>query len=445
MNSSYRPSRWQLWSLPQFALYLVLGVNAVAVAITVRVSIPMSFSSTEFWYFVILTVCALGHLEAARTIERRRELAPKKSPYTNLKSLWVFAALLLLPLPLVIALTAISYGYCWLRVYGPAIAFRKVYSASTFVVASAAAEAVLHAGGLGAAPRLPHNFSSLVIVVSAAAVWWLTNYALVVFAILLSSDEPTTARQALGHPCDQLVVAAALGLGVTVAALLVHDPWVLPAPMIAILAVHLDLLLPQYMRAARTDQKTGLASPVYWTDVVSAELRRAELSQTDVGVLFLDLDNFKDINENFGHLAGDETIQAVADIVQAEVRARDLVARWGGDEIAIVLPGIDQDQLVSIAERIRGRLAHSSITLTATSTGVPHALTGVTTSMGVASYPADGTTADQLLLAADGALRQAKAGGRNRVRTTNTVPIQESPCVWPGLVLPRLDSDQEFS
>jgi diguanylate cyclase (GGDEF)-like protein len=427
VNSKYRPARWQLWALPRAALYLVLTVNAVAVPITVRATVPLAFTRNDLWYFLILTVGAIGHLEAARTIERRRELAPKKSPYTNLKSLWVFAALLLIPLPLVIALTAISYLYCWLRVYGPAIAFRKVYSASTFVIASAAGCSVLHGGGLGTAPRLPHDASSLLTVVAAAAVWWLTNYALVVFAILLSSEEEITARQALGHPSDQLVVAAALGLGVTVAALLVHAPWVLPFPMIAILAVHLDLLLPQYMRAARTDQKTGLASPVYWTDVVSAELRRAELRRTNVGILFLDLDNFRDINETFGHLAGDEAIQAVANIVQGEVRARDLVARWGGDEIAIVLPGIGHDLLLAVAERIRGRLAHTPITLTATNTGRPHGLAGVPTSMGVATYPADGITADELLLAADGALQQAKAGGRNRVRTAKTVGVSAKP------------------
>jgi diguanylate cyclase (GGDEF)-like protein len=397
----------------------VLAVNAVAVAITVLASIAVTVTSREWVWFAVLTAAAVAHLEAARTIERRREQAPKKAPYTNLKSLWVFGALLVLPLPLVIALTVVSYGYCWYRVYGPAILFRKIYSCSTFVIASAAATAVLRGGPLGSdgsGARLPHDAWSLLIVVAAAATWWLVNYALVVGAIVLASDEELTARQALGHPGDQLVVASALGLGVTMAVLLVHEPWALPAPMIAVLCVHRDLLLPQYLRAARTDQKTGLATSVYWADVVTAELDRANLSGTGAGVLFLDLDRFKDINDTYGHPAGDQAIRAVADLVQSEVRSRDLVARYGGDELAILLPDLGTDQLLAVAERIRSRLAHTPIVLTATTDGQRCTLPGLGCSIGVAAYPEDGTSADQLLTAADSALLQAKRHGRDQTR-----------------------------
>ncbi|MFE0114484.1 diguanylate cyclase [Amycolatopsis sp. NPDC059019] len=406
-----------MWSLPRSALHLVLLVNAVALAITVFSSLSVSVSRTELIYFIILTVGAILHLETARTIERRREQGPKRAPYTNLKSLWVLAALLLVPLPLVIALTVVSYLYCWVRVYGPSIAYRKVYSASTFIVASAAASAVLHSAGLAATPRLPHTPWALLIIVAATGTWWLTNYALVVGAIMLSSDEPITAREALGHPADQLVVTAALGLGVVMAVLLVHEPWALPAPLIATIAVHRDLLLPQYERRARTDDKTGLATPVHWTAVVDAELRRAAITRTSVGVLFIDLDDFKSVNDTFGHPAGDQAIKAVARAVQAEVRSRDLVCRWGGDELAVMLPSIGHDQLLAVANRIHAQLARTPVTMTETKTGTPHTLAGVALSMGVASYPDDGASADQLILAADRALLEAKEAGRNQIRT----------------------------
>ncbi|MFD9892281.1 GGDEF domain-containing protein [Amycolatopsis sp. NPDC059027] len=407
------PGGWQLWSLPGKALALILVVDLAAVGIAVGTANSLAAGGTHWWWFAALVCGSVAHLEVARSIERRREQSSKGVPYTNLKSLWVFAAVLLVPLPLVIALTVISYGYCWARVYGPSVAHRKAYSAATFVLASAAASAVLHAGGLDQVPRLPKSAWSLLVIAAAAAVWWLVNYALVVFAIVLSTSD-TSVRQALGDPADQLVVAAALGLGVTVAALLVTVPWALPAPMVAVLAVHRDLLLPQYLRAARTDAKTGLAAPTFWTDVVNAELDRARLAGTTVGVIFLDLDRFKQINDTHGHPAGDEAIRAVADTVRGEVRGADLVSRWGGDELAIVLPGIGHHQLHAVAERIRLRLARTPITLTRTKSGVTQILPGVTTSMGLASFPGNGVDADQLVLAADHALLDAKRNGRNQ-------------------------------
>ncbi|ATY13485.1 GGDEF domain-containing protein [Amycolatopsis sp. AA4] len=414
-ESGGRITRRGFRSLPRPALCLVLAVDAVAVAIGVFSAVSVSVTRTEWLWFALLTAAAVGHLEAVRTIERRREQASKKAPYTNLKSLWVFAALLVLPLPLVIALTAVSYAYCWYRVYGPTILYRKIYSAATFVLASAVASTILDSIS-PSGPRLPHDGWSLLLVAAAAAAWWLVNYALVVVAIGWSTHEKLPLRQALGHPGDQLVVASALGLGATMAVLLVHEPWALPAPMIAVLCVHRDLLLPQYLRASRTDQKTGLATPVYWADVVTAALERARLSQTGLGVLFLDLDKFKAINDTYGHPAGDQAIRAVADRVRSEVRAEDLVARYGGDELAILLPGLRSGELLAVAERIRSRLAHTPIVLTATTDGEPRTLPGVSTSMGVASYPENGVSAEQLLRAADGALLRAKQNGRNQIR-----------------------------
>ena len=340
-------------------------------------------------------------------------MAANTSPYTNLKSLWVFAGLLLLPLILAIGLVVVSYSYSWIRVYGRTIAHRKVFSACTFILASAAAAAVLRAGGLLSEPRVPTGPWSLLVVLAAATTWWLVNFALVIGAILLSSPA-ATARSALGDLAEQLVVVAGLGLGVAVAALQASYPWVVPILMVTVLTLHRDLLLPQFQRAAGTDVKTGLATPAYWANAVPAELARAQTLRSTVGLLMLDLDNFKEINDTYGHPAGDHALRAVGESVRAEVRQGDLVARVGGDELAVLLPGASEREVLEVAERIRARLSTLSVSVS-TATASKAVITGVPASFGAAVFPDVADTMDQLVLAADNALLCAKRDGRNRI------------------------------
>lgn len=417
------PRRWKLWSLPRPALCYVLGVDAVALMITalsVTSSISGGVGHAEWLAFGVLTAASILHLESARGIERRREMAANTSPYTNLKSLWVFAGLLLLPLSLVVALIAISYSYSWIRVYGRTIAHRKVFSAGTFILASAAAAAVLRGGGLLTEPRVPTGPWELLVVLGATTTWWLVNFALVIGAILLASPD-TTARSALGDLADQLVVVAGLGLGVAVAALQASYPWVVPILMVTVLTLHRDLLLPQFQRAAGTDVKTGLATPAYWANAVPAELARAQSLRSSVGLLMLDLDKFKEINDTYGHPAGDQALRAVGETIRAEVRQGDLVARVGGDELAVLLPGASETELLEVAGRIRDRLSGLSVAVETTN-AKNAVIAGVPASIGAAVYPDVADTMDQLILAADDALLSAKRDGRNRIVAARPTP-----------------------
>ncbi|TDO55053.1 diguanylate cyclase (GGDEF)-like protein [Kribbella sp. VKM Ac-2571] len=413
------PRQWKLWSLPRAALAYVLAIDLIAVTITTfavrsTVSGPdAGVRHSEWVAFAVLAVASTMHLEFARGIERRRELAANTSPHTNLKCLWIFAALLLLPLSLVVPLVVLAYTYSWFRVYGRTVAHRKVFSTSTYVLASAAAAAVLRAGGLLDAPRVPTGFWTLLVVLAAAATWWLVNYALVIGAILLSTPD-ATAREALGELSDQIVVCAGLGLGVAIAAVQTSYPWVVPVLMVTVLALHRDLLLPQYQRAAGIDSTTGLATSSYWASAVPAELARADTLRSTVGLLMLDLDKFKEINDTYGHPAGDEALRAAGEAIRAEVRNGDLVARVGGDELAVLLPGAFESEVLEIAERIRGRLATVTVSVSTTDGGTA-TLDGVPASFGAAVYPAVANTMDQLILAADDALLRAKRSGRNQI------------------------------
>ncbi|MEU8224913.1 GGDEF domain-containing protein [Kribbella sp. NPDC048915] len=431
-RSNWLPLRqWKLWSLPRTALAYVIAIDLIAVTITTlavrsTLSGPNSGVRNSEWVaFAVLAVASTLHLECARGIERRRELAANTSPHTNLKCLWIFAALLLLPLSLVIPLVVLSYSYSWFRVYGRTVAHRKVFSTATYILASGAAAAVLRAGGQIEAPRVPTSFWSLLVVLAAAATWWLVNYALVVGAILLATPE-ATAREALGELSNQLVVCAGLGLGVAIAAVQTSYPWVVPVLMVTVLALHRDLLLPQYQRAAGIDDKTGLATSSYWASAVPAELARADTLRSTVGLLMLDLDKFKEINDTYGHPAGDEALRAAGEAIRAEVRNGDLVARVGGDELAVLLPGAVESEVLEIAERIRARLTGLTVSVSTTS-GRKAILDGVPASFGAAVYPEVADSMDRLILAADDALLTAKRSGRNQIVLARPDQLEARP------------------
>ncbi len=159
---------------------------------------------------------------------------------------------------------------------------------------------------------------------------------------------------------------------------------------------------------ANYDALTGLSNRHYfWTSLQSA-LRRGSLAQSRTAVCLFDIDFFKDINDRFGHAAGDEVLEAVGNIVRAELRSTDVAGRLGGDEFCIALPGTDRNECARVAERIRARLGTLAFGMAA---GSPFS---VTATFGVAESEPDGD-AKTLMEAADQALYRAKSAGRNRV------------------------------
>ncbi|HEY2735678.1 MAG TPA: diguanylate cyclase [Polyangiales bacterium] len=158
---------------------------------------------------------------------------------------------------------------------------------------------------------------------------------------------------------------------------------------------------------ARTDPVTGLANRSGFNQRIAAALSRARRQQRRLAVMFLDLDGFKEVNDRFGHSAGDELLKMVGARLSAVVRDYDAVARLGGDEFALLIEDIGDDvDPTEFADRVIAALAEPIA-----SNGAHHVLTA---SMGVAIYPEAGLAAEQLLNAADQAMYVAKRRGRNR-------------------------------
>ncbi len=125
-----------------------------------------------------------------------------------------------------------------------------------------------------------------------------------------------------------------------------------------------------------------------------------------MSVALLDLDRFKDLNDRFGHAAGDEALQAFADVIRSGMRSTDVAARWGGEEFLLILPGTDELEAADIIDRMRG--AAAAITIK----GAPDRK--VAFSAGVAARRDIGMPLDDIVARADAALYSAKAQGRNR-------------------------------
>ncbi|SMC83213.1 diguanylate cyclase (GGDEF) domain-containing protein [Lentzea albidocapillata] len=395
-------------------LAYVVTADVLASLVTLATAWRTPAETLAWPLFLLLAGGAVLHLEAAQGIERIREISREGSPHAHMQSVWLFAGVLVLPMPLLVALIAISYLHAWLRVYKRrAVLFRKVFSAATVVLACAAAQQVL-----GFFPNRPLDVDGpigLIALTLAGLVYWLVNYALVVAAIVMTNrDQP--ARAALGNASDQLIILASIGLGSVLAIMMNDRPWLAPMLLLTVLALHMGLLLPQFRVAARTDSKTGLVDATFWHDVAGREIERARRLQSTVGVLLLDLDHFKQINDTYGHLAGDRVLLAVADALKHSVRSYDLVGRFGGEEFAVLLPGVSTDEVRATAERIRFEIASLHI-VAVDRLGREQVVAGLTASVGAAVFPDTGTELSPLLLAADEALYQAKSNGRDRVAT----------------------------
>ncbi|MGO9830658.1 MAG: diguanylate cyclase [Myxococcaceae bacterium] len=156
-----------------------------------------------------------------------------------------------------------------------------------------------------------------------------------------------------------------------------------------------------------TDALTGLANRRHLFRQLEQEVARAARFRTQVSVVMMDLDHFKDLNDAAGHIAGDSVLRQVAEVLRGQVRRVDVVARYGGEEFCLVLPQVAKADAVEVADKLRRSIAELAF---------GSAPAGrVTASAGVAHLPTDATTLEGLLEAADAALYASKHRGRNRI------------------------------
>ncbi|HEV2915445.1 MAG TPA: sensor domain-containing diguanylate cyclase [Pyrinomonadaceae bacterium] len=185
-------------------------------------------------------------------------------------------------------------------------------------------------------------------------------------------------------------------------------------------AVNHARLFAQMQQQALTDGLTGCFNRRSFELQLERDMHLATRMRQSVSLILLDIDNFKRVNDTFGHDAGDVALRMLADNVREELRGVDTAARYGGEEFAVILPQAGVDGAVVVAERLRARIEQMEVP------GVGH----ITASFGIASFPLHASSRDGLVVSADRALYDAKHLGRNRV------------CVSPDPI-PPLDEEAQ--
>ncbi len=162
------------------------------------------------------------------------------------------------------------------------------------------------------------------------------------------------------------------------------------------------------LNAYKYDSLTGLYTRDFFNGMLSRELARTKRYGSELSLIFFDLDDFKKINDTYGHLTGDDALKEVSIIIQDEIRSEDTAARFGGEEMVVLLPETGKIKALIVGERIRERVEQLAIKHQGD-------IVKMTISGGISSSPIDGTEASPLLENADKAMYKAKGKGKNNI------------------------------
>ncbi len=162
-----------------------------------------------------------------------------------------------------------------------------------------------------------------------------------------------------------------------------------------------------YLQTYMYDYLTGLYSRRFLEVILDRELARCKRHETELSLMFFDIDNFKYTNDSYGHATGDECLSKVASIIKNSIRKEDTAVRYGGEEIVLILPLISKLQAINIAERIRKQIFNTIFM-------AREKKFSISVSIGLVTYPMDGSSYEELIDKADLALLQAKSSGKNK-------------------------------
>jgi diguanylate cyclase (GGDEF)-like protein/putative nucleotidyltransferase with HDIG domain len=355
-------------------------------------------------------------LAAAATLAHTFPVKSARNAQYHTSVLFLVAAALLLPPELLVLVPLVQTIPEWLkeRTPWPIQGFNIANYTLNALAAWGVANLILHHTS-GAIHNSDARFAAAGLAASLAFV--MVNHVLV--ATILKLGRGHTFRESGLFGVEAISVDIVMSiLGVSLAAFWHWNPWLIFAALAPLVVVHRSLSVPLLQAEARVDPKTGLYNARYFATTLAAEIARASRFERPMSLIMADLDLLRDINNSYGHLAGDAVLKGIAEVFRAELRHYDVPARFGGEEFSILLPETPPDQAFEIAERIRRAVAERGFEIETAAEPIR-----ATVSIGVAGFPKDGLDANELIHQADLAVYRAKLQGRNRVLGASTEPL----------------------
>jgi diguanylate cyclase (GGDEF)-like protein/putative nucleotidyltransferase with HDIG domain len=253
-------------------------------------------------------------------------------------------------------------------------------------------------------------------VVASALTYVAVNHVLVGQALVLARGASWRESGILDAE-NLLTDAVLLLLGYIVAVLWQLNPWLIVLALSPLVLMNRALMVPKLKQEAQIDGKTGLLNARRFVELFTAEMERTTRFDRPLALIMGDLDLLRNINNTYGHLAGDAVLAGIGKIIRENVREYDIAGRFGGEEFTIALPEVSLAEAKSFAERLRKAVETTGFEAKTSPKPIK-----ATMSLGVACFPHDAATPTTLIHEADVAVYQAKLKGRNCVVCASDVP-----------------------
>ena len=402
---------WAVWALPRPLLALWSGVTCGYLAWVLSRASDFHFRLADIALFAALLGCG------AFSVEMARRASEPSGVVKDVYAVWELPVVFLLPGVYALIVPAIRLTLTQWRVRRAPV-YKRVYTVAAIGTAYGCARLVyiglLPASGNPRAYLWSHTTMWLVAAGAGAVTQWVINQGLILAAFRLENPSASIkdglfSKEMLHNDATELCAALLVAVGMTISVLMV----IIALPLATLL--QRSFRHAQLLNDARADSKTGLLNAATWEREAGAEVARAVRTSSPLAVALLDLDRFKQVNDTYGHLVGDEVLRSIAGSMTGVLREYDLAGRFGGEEFVMLLPQTRATDAFRIAERVRAHIAGQPIV---TSSGE---LVPITVSIGVAALDAGSSReVTELLAAADAALYRAKASGRDQVQMIST-------------------------